>query len=107
MVNGKRVFTSPALQTTEKTIADIQRQSGPKVVRETGGGQKKSSLDFKARDSTDRWSLADTKQFYKALQLIGTDFGVIETLFNGKRTRNQIKVSRNSIGLFELTIYLS
>ena len=64
---------------------------GPKVVQ--NNDKKMSPLDYKTRDSTDRWSAEDTKKFYLALQLMGTDFGLIETLFEGKRTRNQIKVS--------------
>lgn len=50
-----------------------------------------SSLDYKKRDSTDRWSKQDTQKFYMALQLMGTDFDLVETLFEGKRTRKQIK----------------
>ena len=76
---------------TNKTIERIQNAMGPKVVQ--NNDKKMSPLDYKARDSTDRWSADDTKKFYKALQLMGTDFGLIETLFEGKRTRNQIKVS--------------
>lgn len=55
--------------------------------------KKMSSLDFKERDGTDRWSKEDTNKFHMALSLMGTDFSLIETLFEGKRTRNQIKVS--------------
>ena len=55
--------------------------------------KKMSSLDFKERDGTDRWSKDDTHKFHMALSLMGTDFSLIETLFEGKRTRNQIKVS--------------
>ena len=76
---------------TTKTIERIQNAMGPKVVQ--NNEKKMSPLDYKARDSTDRWSAEDTKKFYLALQLMGTDFGLIETLFEGKRTRNQIKVS--------------
>ena len=76
---------------TNKTIERIQNSMGPKVVQ--NNDKKMSPLDYKVRDSTDRWSAEDTKKFYKALQLMGTDFGLIETLFEGKRTRNQIKVS--------------
>ena len=76
---------------TSKTIESIKNQMGPAVVQTKD--KKMSSLDFKTRDSTDRWSENDTNKFYMALQLMGTDFGLIETLFLGQRTRNQIKVS--------------
>jgi len=63
-----------------------------------------SSLDYKSRDSTDRWSKQDTEKFFMALQLMGTDFGLIETLFEGKRTRNQIKVSFSPILILTLIV---
>jgi len=46
------------------------------------------------RESCDRWTKDDINKFYKGLQLFGTDFGMIESsIFFGKRTRQQIKVS--------------
>ena len=50
-------------------------------------------------DPCERWSKEDTEKFFAGLQLFGTNFGMIETLFDGKRTRNQIKVSRISFML--------
>jgi len=44
---------------------------------------KKSSLSFMNKEASDRWSKEDTLKFYKGLQLFGTDFGMIETLFRG------------------------
>jgi hypothetical protein len=37
------------------------------------------------------WSLQETQQFYAALRQLGTDFGLMEMLFDGKRTRRQLK----------------
>ena len=86
IVNGKTVVQNPQTMSTSKAIQNIKTQMGPSVVQTKD--KKMSSLDFKSRDSTDRWSKQDTEKFYMALQLMGTDFGLIETLFEGKRTRN-------------------
>ena len=79
IVNGKKVVQTPKTMSTSKTIESLKSQLGPAVVQTKD--KKMSSLDFKARDSTDRWSEKDTKKFYMALMLMGTDFGLIETLF--------------------------
>ena len=73
-------------------VANLKEDLGESVVRDND--KRRSALDYKKRDATDRWSKEDTNKFYKALQLIGTDFGLIESLFEGKRSRNQIKVSQ-------------
>ena len=91
VVNGKVIVQQPMTLTTSKAVESIKNQMGPSIVRNKD--KKMSSLDYKARDSTDRWTKEDTLKFYKALQLMGTDFGLIESLFKGSRTRNQIKVS--------------
>ena len=86
-VNGKAVLQMPTLKTSEQALDEIKRQKGKHTV--VHSGQKKiSPFDHMTRDASDRWSKDDTQKFYKALQLMGTDFGMIETLFEGKRTRN-------------------
>lgn len=55
---------------------------------------KSSSLSYMSRESCDRWTKEDLERFYRGLQLFGTDFGMIESsIFSGKRSRQQIKVS--------------
>ena len=39
------------------------------------------------REACDRWKQPELDKFFKGLQLFGTDFGLIESLFNGTRTR--------------------
>ena len=64
-------------------------------LKEDNSDVKKSCLNFMSNiDPCERWSKEDTDKFFAGLQLFGTNFGMIETLFDGKRTRNQIKVSR-------------
>mmetsp|Transcript_17580 Transcript_17580/g.23741 ORF Transcript_17580/g.23741 Transcript_17580/m.23741 type:complete len:121 (-) Transcript_17580:1652-2014(-) len=74
---------------SEKAVQQIKQQRGQTVAR--SAGKKISPLDNVHRDPTDRWSMEDTQKFYAALSLMGTDFGLIATLFQGQRTRNQIK----------------
>lgn len=74
-----------------KAIENMKHQMGPSIIQNKD--KKMSSLDYKKRDATDRWTKQETEKFYMALQLMGTDFGLIESLFKGERTRNQIKVS--------------
>ena len=81
--------------TTNTAVDKIKNMMGNSVVQSKDG--KMSSLDFKNREATDRWSKEDTNKFYCALQLMGTDFSLIETLFEGKRTRTQIKVSSSQL----------
>ena len=49
---------------------------------------KKSSIAFTKRDQCDRWKEDETGKFYEGLKMFGTDFGMIQTLFDGTRTRN-------------------
>ena len=65
IVNGKTVVQNPQTMSTSKAIQNIKTQMGPSVVQTKD--KKMSSLDFKSRDSTDRWSKQDTDKFYMAL----------------------------------------
>ncbi len=42
---------------------------------------------------TEKWNEEDTQKFYMALSIFGTDFSMIERVFNEERNREQIKVS--------------
>jgi hypothetical protein len=48
---------------------------------------------------SEKWSGTEVEKFHMALSLFGTDFSMIENVFDGQRTRAQIKVSlhNNSI----------
>lgn len=59
IVNGKTVIEGPTLMSTSRTVQHIKDQMGPSVIKEKG--QKMSALDYKSRDSTDRWSKVDTQ----------------------------------------------
>lgn len=54
-------------------------------------GHKLSSLSFLIRQPAEKWKPEETEKFFMALQIIGTDFTMIERIFEGQRTREQIK----------------
>ena len=67
------------------------------IVTATGQGRERvdrknerlsSNRYIVGKDPCDRWNQADTEKFFAGLQLFGTDFGMIEALFVGTRTRN-------------------
>ena len=43
------------------------------------------------RQPAEKWSQLETDKFYLALQIFGTDFMMIERVFEGERSREQIK----------------
>jgi transcription factor TFIIIB component B'' len=45
------------------------------------------------RQRTDKWKPEETEKFYLALSIFGTDFTMIERIFNLERSREQIKVT--------------
>ena len=49
-------------------------------------------MSFRKQQPTEKWKPEDTQKFYLALQIFGTDFSMIEKVFNQERTREQIKV---------------
>ena len=51
-----------------------------------------TSASFKKRAQTGKWDHDDTRKFYKLLEIFGSDFSMIATLFKN-RTRMQIKVA--------------
>lgn len=43
------------------------------------------------RQPAEKWKPEETQKFFSALQIFGTDFTMIEKVFNGERSREQIK----------------
>lgn len=75
------------------TVGSISKMNFSKYSNlEIGGGSKRSRLtshSFKSRIYSQKWSKGETKLFFRALGLFGTDFSMITLMFKG-RTRNQI-----------------
>eukprot|EP00750_Incisomonas_marina_P004978 INCI13532.1.p1 GENE.INCI13532.1~~INCI13532.1.p1 ORF type:complete len:490 (-),score=94.46 INCI13532.1:1516-2913(-) len=53
-----------------------------------------TSASFKKRDAAERWSVEETRKFFRALKQCGTDFTMLAMLFPN-RTRKQIKRKYN------------
>ena len=82
----------------------MTQAKGTMQIVEVGSKKKLSSNNYMNREACDRWKEPELKKFFMGLQLFGTDFGMIETLFEGTRTRAQIKVSINLLAHFSLFI---
>ena len=87
-VNGKMVAQAAQSVSQREIVEQAQNRM---LVDDSK--TKLSCLNYMSNDPCERWSAADTDKFFAGIQLFGTNFGMIETLFEGKRTRNQIKVS--------------
>jgi len=49
-----------------------------------------TSMSFRTRQHTEKWTPDENRKFYKALEIFGSDFSLISRIFKN-RTRNQIK----------------
>jgi len=84
LIDGKLVLKESSLELDAPAPEELDLP----VLFETG--TRVTSASFAKRDRADRWSLEDTKRFYRALSQYGTDFTFIAQHFPG-RTRSQIK----------------
>ena len=88
MKDGKAVLDIEAMV---RAAEEDQKPNDPKrTVHESGNKANRAK-----RTHSDRWSLAETEQFYavrhiQALQIFGTDFGMVAN-FLKNRTRQQVK----------------
>jgi len=72
-------------------IPELQMPSPPKAHElVTVKSKLTTSNSFKNYNHTDKWTEQETKKFYRALELFGTDFSLIAQLFPN-RNRMQIK----------------
>ena len=66
-------------------------KNDPKNLR-TNGLDSGNRRGKKQKQRSEKWSEEETKKFYQALRIFGTDFSMIEKLLPN-RSRKQIKVS--------------
>lgn len=59
------------------------------VMFNNGNKSVITSHSFKSRTYSQKWTISETKLFFRALGLFGTDFSMITLMFQG-RTRSQI-----------------
>ncbi|XP_035216434.1 transcription factor TFIIIB component B''-like isoform X2 [Stegodyphus dumicola] len=73
----------------EKSSLTVQRSIPETLSTETVRDDDTTYSSFRRRHST--WSIQETAKFYKALSLVGTDFGLMEKLLTN-RTRRELKL---------------
>lgn len=84
IVDGKPVIERPAME-----LARNEDAWGNKLVQVDKPGRL-TSMSFKNRVHTEKWTPEENRKFYKALEIFGSDFGLISKLFKN-RSRKQIK----------------
>lgn len=83
--NGEFVIEQPKLSDVNEHISSISNLTATNEQKE-----KLTSMSFRKRSSTKKWTKDDTELFYKSLECFGTDLSLYEYIFKG-RNRNQIK----------------
>lgn len=86
-----RKKSDSALIDDNSTVASISKLDFSKYSNLGIGKQKPriTSHSFKSRIYSQKWSKGETKLFFRALGLFGTDFSMMTMMFKG-RTRSQI-----------------
>jgi len=84
IVDGKPVIERPTFD-----LARADDTSRNKLVQ-MKKPNRLTSMSFKNRVHTEKWTPEENRKFYKSLEIFGSDFGLIAKLFKN-RTRNQIK----------------
>jgi len=90
--NGEIVIDDSSLtvETTDVIKAKGMAQNSP-VVYESNRSSTNYGTWSKKRKHSD-WGKRETLKFYKALSVVGSDFSMMESLFKGKRTRQELKL---------------
>ena len=91
MVNGKMVMQKPDVGLINKKYnEDHYNNILPMKTIFMNNEEKVSSLSFMDLKHTKKWTEEENKLFYKAIELFGLDFSMIEIVLK-KRTRDEIK----------------
>ena len=91
IVNGKPQIDQSSLVVEQSQIRrEEDNPKGYKVINENENNRS-SSIIYPKRSQTKKWTFEETEFFYQCLVEYGTDFSMIESKFNGKRNRTQIK----------------
>ena len=82
IVNGKPVIQNP---TPVSGAMQLANDSNREIT--VLGNNNTTSLSFMKRQPAEKWKVEETSKFYMALQIFGTDFSLIEKVFDQQRTR--------------------
>jgi len=90
--NGEIVIDDASLtvETTEVRKAKDTLQNSPIVFEGSRSSTNYGTWSKKRRHSD--WGKRETLKFYKALSVVGSDFSMMESLFQGKRSRQELKL---------------
>jgi hypothetical protein len=103
IIDGEIVLQESSLMLpTRRTVQEVEEEFQDNVVEEdsqlaiiqatyTSFLTKGDAAANGGKRGPQHWSLQETQKFYVALRQLGTDFGSMVTLFDGKRTRRQLK----------------
>ncbi|KAG7360287.1 Myb-like DNA-binding protein [Nitzschia inconspicua] len=103
IIDGEIVLQESSLMLpTRRTVQEVEEEFQDNVVEEdaqmaivqasyTSFLTKGDAAANGGMRGPQHWSLEETHKFYMALRQLGTDFGSMEALFDGKRTRRQLK----------------
>lgn len=86
--------TRRTVQEVEEEFQDVvEEDAHPSIIQAsyTSFLTKGDAATNGGKRGPQHWSLEETQNFYGALRQLGTDFGLMEALFDGKRTRRQLK----------------
>lgn len=89
---GNIVIDEASLVVTAGGVNMHEEASARNVTTVEFGSNHVTSMSFKKREKSARWTEEDTELFYEGLRKFGTDFNMISTLFMDKRSRKQIKL---------------
>ncbi len=92
IIDGEIQIDETSLQLDRHANAAVERDAEQlEGIDESELTRRVNSSSWLKRDSGGPWSEESTERFFEALQMFGTDFGMISKLFPG-RTRHSIKL---------------
>lgn len=95
VVDGQIVTNEESMQFDRHAEAERSRGNYA-TVEENEFSKRVNQMTYAARKpQKNNWSEEDTETFYRGLRMFGTDFNMISKMFNGGRTRRQIKLKFN------------
>ncbi|KAK9456570.1 hypothetical protein V1511DRAFT_494698 [Dipodascopsis uninucleata] len=94
VVDDKIIVDEESLQ-VDRHERDAQDVSPEDVENIDEYSRRVNSASWSKRERVERWNAVETKRFYDALSMWGTDFGLMAQMFPG-RSRRQIKNKFNS-----------
>jgi hypothetical protein len=74
----------------ENSTLALREEKEKLIIVEDKKAYKLTSMSFRTKNHTPKWTAEETRKFYKAIEIFGADFSMIAKLFPN-RNRDQIK----------------